>query len=223
VSKGDPGNWTAVARTMSGRAREVGWRQHVLAGRLHVSTAVAATCLRISWQVISIAAIKSKSQHIRYATLMHHHCMFGAIWTPGAARPRANGLIGGVSDADPAWAWWIDEHELTWQEAMVQRDLGLASLAITQFERSLAATPATEIRGQYIHRAYLLQAQVDNATWNAAAETIRQLLPLSTEVASTRTVVLLRNILRQLEVRDKVPLALREHASLLSTSLDEAR
>lgn len=84
----------------------------------------------------------------------------------------------GVSDGDPPWAWWIDEHELDWQEAMVERDLGLISRSITQFERSLAATPATEIRGQYIHRAYLLQAQIDNRTWDAAEQTIQQMLPL---------------------------------------------
>ena len=36
----------------------------------------------------------------------------------------------GVSDTDPAWAWWIDDRELAWHEAMVERDLGLASKAI---------------------------------------------------------------------------------------------
>lgn len=133
-----------------------------------------------------------------------------------------NLFLDGVSDGDPAWAWWIDERELAWHEAMVQRDLGLANRAITQFERSVIATPATEIRSQYLHRAYLLQAQVDNRTWDAAEQTIRQLLPLSTEVASTRTVVLLRNILRQLEARDEVPTSLQGQAVMLSAALDEA-
>ena len=133
-----------------------------------------------------------------------------------------NLFLDGVSDADPAWAWWIDERELAWHEAMVQRDLGLANRAITQFEHSVVATPATEIRSQYLHRAYLLQAQVDNRTWDAAEQTIRQLLPLSTEVASTRTVVLLRNVLRQLATRDKVPTSLQEQVTMLSAALDEA-
>ena len=98
-------------------------------------------------------------------------------------------FLDGVSDGDSAWAWWIDERELSWHEAMVQRDLGLADRAITQFERSVMATPVTEIRSQYLHRAYLLQAQADSGSWSAAEQTIRQLLPLSSEVASTRTVV----------------------------------
>ena len=42
------------------------------------------------------------------------------------------------------------------------------------------AIPADEIRSQYVHRAYLLQAQVDTSTWDAAEQTIRQLIPLST-------------------------------------------
>src|SRR6266568_6432851 len=131
-------------------------------------------------------------------------------------------FLDGASNDDPAWAWWIDERELAWHEAMVQRDLGLAGRARTQFERSVNETPATEIRSQYLHRAYLLQAQVDSGIWSPAEQTIRQLLPLSSEVASTRTVVLLRNILRQLATRDKVPPSLQELAAMLSAALDDA-
>jgi transcriptional regulator with XRE-family HTH domain len=128
----------------------------------------------------------------------------------------------GVSDDDPAWAWWIDERELAWHEAMIQRDLGMPARAITQFERSVIATPATEIRSQYLHRTYLLQAQVDNATWGDAEQSIQQLLPLSSEVASTRTVVLLRKISSQLSADPRVPSALRDQVTLLNAALDQA-
>jgi hypothetical protein len=131
-------------------------------------------------------------------------------------------FLDGVSSRDPEWAWWVDEHELDWHEAMAQRDLGLPGLAIANFERSLITTPVTEIRGQYFHRASLLLAQVDNATWDAAEQTIRELLPLSAEVASTRTVVLLRKILHRLAARDKVPPSLQEQAAILSVVLEEA-
>jgi transcriptional regulator with XRE-family HTH domain len=40
VSEGDPGNWAAVARAISDRVRELGWRQRELAERSHVSVAV---------------------------------------------------------------------------------------------------------------------------------------------------------------------------------------
>ena len=131
-------------------------------------------------------------------------------------------FLDGVTDEDPAWAWWIDERELAWHEAMVQRDLGLSGQAIDHFERSVAATPADEIRSQYLHRAYLLQAQVDIGAWDAAEQTIQQLVPLSREVGSNRTEVLLRGIPGQLALRPKVPPAFREQVGMLTATLDEA-
>jgi hypothetical protein len=127
-----------------------------------------------------------------------------------------------VSDSDPAWAWWIDDRELAWHEAMIHRDLGLASQAIDHFERSVMATPADEIRSQYVHRAYLLQSQVDNNTWDAAERTAGELIPLSREVASTRTVVILRNISGQLAKRATVPSGFQDEFSMLRTALDES-
>ena len=40
MSEGDPEDWAAVARAISGRVRGLGWRQRELAGRSHVSVAV---------------------------------------------------------------------------------------------------------------------------------------------------------------------------------------
>jgi hypothetical protein len=131
-------------------------------------------------------------------------------------------FLDGVSDADPAWAWWVDERELAWHEAMVLRDLGHYGSAVEQFERSVMATPADEVRSQYLHRAYLLQAQVENGNWDAAAQTIKQLVPLAREVASTRTVVLLRAIPGQMARQAKAPTALQEQVALLNAALDEA-
>jgi hypothetical protein len=131
-------------------------------------------------------------------------------------------FLEGVSDGDPAWAWWIDERELSWHEAMARRDLGMADSSITYFEQSVIATPATEIRSQYLHRAYLLQSQLDNSTWGDAEQTIRQLLPLAAEVSSTRTVVLLRSVLVRIAVRDDIPRSLEGQAAMLSAALDKA-
>jgi hypothetical protein len=128
----------------------------------------------------------------------------------------------GVSDTDPAWAWWIDDRELAWHEAMIERDLGLNGKAIDDFERSVVATPADEIRSQYLHRAYLLQSQVDNNTWDAAERTARELIPLAREVASTRTAVLLRSISSQLAMNSRVPSGFREQFSALHKTLDES-
>jgi hypothetical protein len=82
--------------------------------------------------------------------------------------------------------------------------------------------PADEIRSQYVHRAHLLQAQVDNSTWDAAGQTIQQLIPLSREVASTRAAVLLRGVPRQVAKHAKVPPAFHEQVEMLTSALDEA-
>jgi hypothetical protein len=131
-------------------------------------------------------------------------------------------FLDGVSDADPGWAWWVDERELLWHLAMVQRDLGMAQ-AVTQFERSALGVPANEIRSQYVHRSYLLQAQVENKSWAAAESTIREIVPRPGQVASTRAAVLLRNVLTRLESnRAKLPSGLLEQASKLRSALDAA-
>ena len=40
MSEGEPGDWAAVARAISDRVRELGWRQRELVERSHVSAAV---------------------------------------------------------------------------------------------------------------------------------------------------------------------------------------
>jgi transcriptional regulator with XRE-family HTH domain len=129
----------------------------------------------------------------------------------------------GLQSTDPAWAWWIDERELAWHEAMCKQDLGDSKSAIVQFERSVEATPATEIRSQYLHRAYLLAAQVKLRSWAAVDETMRELQPLANEVASIRTVVLIRQILRELQAEDnKAPQRILDRGVDLELVLDNA-
>ncbi|MGH3796800.1 MAG: helix-turn-helix domain-containing protein [Pseudonocardiaceae bacterium] len=129
----------------------------------------------------------------------------------------------GVQSTDPDWAWWIDERELAWHEAMCRQDLGDSKSAIVQFERSVEATPSTEIRSQYLHRAYLLAAQVKLRSWTAADNTMGQLRPLITEVASTRTALLIQRVLQELQADDRrVPEGLLERGAEISSILDDA-
>jgi transcriptional regulator with XRE-family HTH domain len=88
---------------------------------------------------------------------------------------------------DPPWAWWIDEREISWHEAMCRADLGDHVGALPLFERSVEATPAGETRSQFLHRAHLLEAQVIARSWDGAGTTIAQLEPLALQVSSRRT------------------------------------
>ena len=138
--------------------------------------------------------------------------------------PEIRGLfLDGARDDDPAWAWWVDERELLWHEAMAHRDLGLTDQAVNQFEQSAAAVPANETRSQYVHRSHLLQAQIENKCWAEAEGIMTQLVPLSMQVASTRAVVLLRNVLAQVATANgTIPPGVHEQAARLSAALDTA-
>jgi len=127
----------------------------------------------------------------------------------------------GVSERDPSWAWWIDDREMAWHEAMALRDLGKFNEALPLFERSVEATPSTETRSQYLHRAYLLQAQIDVALWRDVDETIRGLAPLAEEVASTRTAVLIGRSAESLRFRKRVPVATADAIEDLGRTLED--
>ena len=128
----------------------------------------------------------------------------------------------GVQDDDPNWAWWIDERELAWHKAMATQALRQDSLAIVEFERSVEATAPAETRSQYLHRAYLLQAQVDAGLWDDADSTIKSLLPLIPEVESTRTKVLLRDAIARVATHGNVPGKIASGIAQLGIALDES-
>lgn len=48
MSEGDPRSWAAVARAISNRDRELGWRQRELAGRSHAPVAVVREIRRLA-------------------------------------------------------------------------------------------------------------------------------------------------------------------------------
>lgn len=103
-------------------------------------------------------------------------------------------FLDGLAAGDAAHFWWVDERELDWHEAMAASDLGRGTLGVDFFERSVEAIPDGEVRSHYVHRAYLLQAQVAQGAWAGSEHTAASLLPLALEVASTRADRLLEGV-----------------------------
>jgi tetratricopeptide (TPR) repeat protein len=110
--------------------------------------------------------------------------------------------LDGLRDDDPAWAWWINEQELAWHEAMIRADSSNWSAAVDALEESLVLTPRREIRRTYNHLANLLYAQVRAAAWQDAGETMGKVAPFIEEVRSTRAVNTLLGGLDALDVGD---------------------
>jgi transcriptional regulator with XRE-family HTH domain len=120
----------------------------------------------------------------------------------------------GVRESDPKWAWWVDERELAWHEGMVLFDLGRPREAIDKFERSVWVAAPHQVRDRYLHLGYLLKAQVTVGTWRDAETTMHQITTMVSDVSSTRTVVLLEQILLKLQ-RERIPTSTRETAEQL--------
>jgi hypothetical protein len=96
--------------------------------------------------------------------------------------------LDGVSDGDPAWAWWVNDQELAWHEAMIRADSSDWVAAVDALEESLVLTPGREVRRRYNHLANLFYAQVRAEAWHDAGETAERVAPFIEEVRSTRAV-----------------------------------
>ncbi|MGH3613373.1 MAG: XRE family transcriptional regulator [Pseudonocardia sp.] len=127
----------------------------------------------------------------------------------------------GLASSDPNWTWWIDERELSWHHAMCRSDLGDLRGALDAFEQSVEATPTGETRSQYLHRAYLFQAQTRCMTWDMAEETLRDLAPLALQVSSRRTVNIIRAALIP-DAQDIIPTGLRELGTQLLDTIGDS-
>lgn len=130
--------------------------------------------------------------------------------------------LDGTTESDPAWAWWIDDRELAWHEGMALRDVGQHGHALELFARSVEATPETEVRSQFLHRAYLLQAQLDVRSWNDAETSIPRLAHLSAEVGSPRTTTILRASISEATRASTTPRGLVDSVKELDYALDQA-
>ncbi|WP_406291535.1 hypothetical protein [Embleya sp. NBC_00896] len=92
---------------------------------------------------------------------------------------------------DPAWAWWLDEAEITWHHAMIHADNRRWTRAIPLFEQSAAArAPGT--RSAHYDHAHLLHALARTHAWHDVDELLHsRIAPLHPRIASPRTTNLL--------------------------------
>src|SRR5690606_41494868 len=91
----------------------------------------------------------------------------------------------GVRDGAPAWAWWINDQELAWHEAMIQADSADWNQAADTFQASIEVTPGREVRRRYNHLASLLNAQIRAQASRDADQTIERGLAYVDEVGPT--------------------------------------
>ncbi|WP_218002705.1 hypothetical protein [Nocardia brevicatena] len=135
---------------------------------------------------------------------------------------RARSLyLDGTHDSDPAWAWWIDDRELAWHEAVIHSDCADWSAAVDTFYASVEFTPNREVRSRYHHLAALFNAQIRAHAWRDAVDTLRRVVPLIDEIRSTRTATTLLEAIGYLDTVEPAP-SMREETRQLRGILASA-
>lgn len=129
--------------------------------------------------------------------------------------------LDGVRDDDPAWAWWINDRELAWHDAMIQADSANWCAAADIFYGSIEVIPDWEVRRRYNHLASLLDAQIRVATWHEVEQTLGHVMPFVDEVRSTRTATTLLRALDHLGTTRATP-SVRDGAEQLRQVLTDA-
>lgn len=128
---------------------------------------------------------------------------------------RARSLyLDGTREDDPAWAWWIDDREMAWHEAVIHSNCADWSAAVDTFAASVESTPHREFRSRYHHLAALFNAQSRAHAWRDSSDTVRRVMPLVDEIRSTRTATTLLDAIGYLDAVDPPPPA-RDEAGLL--------
>ncbi|EPH46699.1 DNA-binding protein [Streptomyces aurantiacus] len=153
----------------------------------------------------------------------HATAMMGARREPTDLMARADSLfLDGVSRYDPAWAWWIDEGELTGHQGWVAARLRDFDRAVPLLHRAATAPGGPSYR--HLFTAHLLAALTGAGAWTDAERLIADLTSHARDIGSARTTESLRATAHRLlhEPDRAAPASVREAAAFLLESLTRA-
>ncbi|WP_240044910.1 DNA-binding protein [Streptomyces alboflavus] len=152
----------------------------------------------------------------------HATAMLGARREPVDLMARADSLfLDGGSRHDPAWAWWLDERELTGHRGWVAARLRDFDRAVPLLRR--AATAPGDPSYRHLFSAHLLAALTGAGAWSDAERLVVDLAPRAADLGSARTTDSLRGTARRLlHGPGRVPSSVRDAAVFLLESLAPA-
>jgi hypothetical protein len=150
----------------------------------------------------------------RAAALMGEHARARDLISQTRSR-----YLDGPRSADPAWAWWLTEGEISWHHAMICADTGQWDQAAENFAIAAAAeVSAGYDRGASVSQASLLWALAHARAWDEAQTVlVRDVLPGRGGAVSARAERTLNAAARLLDGAHERP-SLREAARELTTS-----
>lgn len=110
--------------------------------------------------------------------------------------------LDGLRDDDPAWAYWVDERQFAWFEAVLYAELGERDKPAAIFAEALATSPQHRARGIYSRSVYLFESLINARDWQEAEQLVSKLAPYISEVGSGRTASILRKTLHTAQKTD---------------------
>lgn len=124
------------------------------------------------------------------------------------------GLEDSISPRDPAWAWWVNDSELTGHEGEALLAAGEAKAAIPKMQRALELASAhfPGGRGALYYSVALLSAYAATHAWRECEATLASINTLLETVTSERSRHRLRATLRVMARRPDAPPALLDLA-----------
>jgi len=117
------------------------------------------------------------------------------------------GLEDSISPRDPAWAWWVNDSEITGHEGEALLAAGEAKAAIPKMRRALELASAhfPEGRGTLYYSVALLAAYATTHAWRECEATLVSINTLLETVASERSRARLRTTLRVMARQPDAP------------------
>ncbi|WP_018683152.1 hypothetical protein [Actinokineospora enzanensis] len=165
-----------------------------------------AEALRISRDVLAREKLPPRLRVLFLARSAHALALRqqrgDALRALGEAKSR---YLDGPSGDEPAWAYWVDDRQMAWFEAMVWTALHDHGKAADIFHAALESSPQERVRGLYSRSAYLFASFTALRGRRDAEDLLPSLATYVAEVGSGRTASILDRALRQVPVDEVRP------------------
>jgi transcriptional regulator with XRE-family HTH domain len=119
-------------------------------------------------------------------------------------------FLDGVTDRDPAWAWWIDAHEIEGHTGTAHTELGDHRRGIPMLYNVVSATNKSTPRYRIVFAARLLGDLITVAAWRDAQHIAETLAGHTINIGSARAIKILNNTATKIERQPGVPPTLRD-------------
>jgi transcriptional regulator with XRE-family HTH domain len=119
-------------------------------------------------------------------------------------------FLDGLSDRDPAWAWWIDAHEIEGQYGAAYVELGDHRRGIPLLHNVVSTTNKGGPRYRIVFTARLLRELVAVSDWREAQHVAEDLAGYTAGIGSARAITLLEKTAKKVDKRPGVPSTFRD-------------